>query len=242
MRRAHGLARAPRHHQSHSPLGAYISDVVFGAHDGLVTTFAIVAGAAGAGLSNTIVLVLGFANLIADGLSMGLGEYLGRKSEIAYYLNEREKEQKEIQKFPKREQQTVRQIFAEWGFRGATLSKAVIAITKHRRAWLDLLLKYELGATADLVSRPSHRAFAMFASFVVAGFFPLLPFVLSLQYSFVISIVLSGLTMFTVGALRSHFTTLHWLRAGLEVLFIGTIAASSAYGIGLLITALVGSV
>lgn len=63
---------------------SYLRDAVFAANDGIITTFAVVAGAAGASFNVRIVIILGFANLLADGFSMASGNYLGTKSEIEY--------------------------------------------------------------------------------------------------------------------------------------------------------------
>lgn len=126
-------------------IGKYISDIVFGANDGIVTTFAIVAGAAGAHLTPFVVLALGFANLFGDGISMGLGEYLGRKSERAYYHGELVREEMELRGGPKHDVIGVRHIFHRWGFRGKELRHAVAVVRKNPRAWADLLVQHQLG-------------------------------------------------------------------------------------------------
>jgi len=139
-----------------------------------VTTFAVVAGAAGAGLPVSTVLILGFANLLADGLAMGLGDYLGIKSELDL--------------FPK------------------TSKTQLFSAIKH--------------------------GLAIFVAFASAGLFPLLPYVFSLPQAFNLSIMVTGLALFSVGSLRSLVTKKPWIRAGLEMLLVGAVAATAAYFTG----------
>lgn len=153
---------------------------VYGANDGIVTTFAVVAGVAGAGLSSRIILIMGISNMVADGLAMGLGDFLGEKSE------------QEME-------------------RGALRQKTRGGI------W--------------------HTGLVTFIAFGIAGSAPLIPYVLELIRPtgldlFMFSIVCTALALFGVGSLRSIFTRRSWWRSGLEMLLVGAIAASAAYGLG----------
>lgn len=218
--------------------GKYISDIVFGANDGIVTTFAIVAGAAGAHLSPFVVLALGFANLIGDGISMGLGEYLGRKSERAYYRGELLREEREVRTAPNHDVVGIRRIFHRWGFRGKELQHAVTVVRKNPRAWADLLVQDQLGGS-DAAEQPFRRGFVMFVAFVIFGFVPLLSFLFGGNNAFTASIVFSACSLFALGASRSRFTPIPWWRGGLEMLLIGTTAGLTAYLIGVVINSLV---
>lgn len=220
-------------------LGKYISDIVFGANDGIVTTFAIVAGAAGADLTPFVVLVLGFSNLIGDGISMGLGEYLGRKSETAYYRGEVIREEKEVRLAPKHDIVAVRGIFHGWGFRGRELEHAVRVVRKNPRAWADLIVQHQLGVTGAS-EQPFRRGFIMFVAFVVFGLVPLLSYLIGGGNPFVVSMAFSAFTLFALGASRSRFTPIPWWRGGLEMLLIGSTAGVASYAIGLAINGLVG--
>ena len=209
--------------------GTYIRDLVYGANDGIITTFAVVAGASGASLSSLVVLILGFANLLADGLAMALGNYLGTKSETAYIAAERAMEAWEVDHLPQEERQEIRTIYQKKGFTGQDLDRAVVTITADKHRWVDEMMVSELG----LISEVDHHAaikkgLATFIAFTTAGLMPLLPYVLGIN-SFIGSAVMTGLILFFVGSRRSLITRRHWLRSGLEMLGIGAIAATVAY-------------
>ena len=214
--------------------GRYIKDVVYGANDGIVTTFAVVSGVAGASLSIETVLILGIANLIADGISMGASNFLGSKSEEDYYKKEKAAEYWEVDHLPDHERQEIRDIYAKKGFTGAELEEVVDVITKNKDRWVDVMMKEELG----LIEEPDGKAFrsglVTFISFVVAGFMPLASYIFFAHFTnpFFISVAITALTLFVVGAMRSLMIRKVWWKAGLEMLMVGVLAAGAAYGIG----------
>jgi vacuolar iron transporter family protein len=224
--------------------GGYIKDVVFGASDGIVTTFAIVAGATGARFSFTIILILGVANLLADGFSMAAANYLATKSGIDYAKKEREREQWEIENMPNAEKEEVKQIFRKKGLspRFSMILSKIVASNK--KVWLDLMLHEELGIVLSKETSPKKNAAATFFSFLAAGFVPLLFFVLALTFGlpnpFALSAVVTALTLFTVGALRIKVTGKNWVKSGVEMLSIGGVAATIAFAVGYLLQSLIG--
>jgi len=123
----------------------YLADAVLGATDGIITTFAIVAGAAGASLSPGIVIVMGFANPLADGFSMATGNYLGARSQQEYWLQERARESWEIEQLPDAEREEIRRIYRHKGFEGETLERIVGTITTNRERWVEEMMWEELG-------------------------------------------------------------------------------------------------
>jgi VIT1/CCC1 family predicted Fe2+/Mn2+ transporter len=114
---------------AHDTHGNYLRDFIYGGIDGTVTTFAIVAGVAGAAMPGSVVLVLGFANLIADGFAMGAGNYSGTKADLDDYNRLLAIERKHIAIEPSGEREEIRQIFAGKGFGGAELERIVDVIT-----------------------------------------------------------------------------------------------------------------
>lgn len=216
---------------------SYARDFVYGAIDGVVTTFAVVAGAAGAQLSAGVVLVLGFANLLADGFSMAVSNYLGTRTEHQERLNARRTEEQHIENHPEGEREEIRQIFAAKGFHGPVLEEAVRIISADRERWISIMLTEEHGLS--LHERSAVRAgLVTFSAFALAGLVPLLPFVLlyaaplRLTAPFGWSCVATGVAFFVVGAARGRFVHVPWWRAGLESLGIGTAAAGLAYTAG----------
>lgn len=230
-----GTAHA-HHSEPHGTAGRYLREVVFAASDGLVTTFAVVAGAAGAHLDPFIVIILGVANIIGDGISMGLGEYLGSTSENQYYEAQERKERWEVENKREAEVEEMRDIVRDWGINGQQREDTVQAIIQDKNVWVDLMMKFELGLQRNEGKSPARSGFVMFASFAVIGIAPLLPYLFRSASSFAWSITITALTMFTVGALRSRVTRLTWWVSGLEMLLVGTLAAGSAYCIGIVLS------
>src|SRR3989344_1426406 len=220
--------------------GKYIGDLIYGANDGIITAFAVVAGAAGAHLSPAIIIILGFANLLADGLSMGASNYLGGKSEQDYAKSQRKKESWEIEHLRELEVDEIREIYSDKGFSGKDLDRAVGIVTSNKEVWLDTMMREELGIIEDSTDDPKKHGIATFLAFLVAGLVPLVPYLLpNLTNSFVISSLVGALTLFIVGGLRSLVTTVSWFKGGVEMLIIGSGAAGVAFAVGAIIENLV---
>ena len=221
--------------------GRYIGDFVYGANDGIVTTFAVVAGAAGASLPASVIVILGFANLLADGISMGASNFLGERSEQDYAKAQREKEEWEIDHLRPLEIEEIREIYEKKGFKGDDLDRVVKIITSGRKVWVDTMMIEELGIIEDPDNDPKKHAFASFTAFVVAGFIPLVPYLVPVSPlifpniqnpNFILASIVGALTLFTVGALRSSLTTISWFSGGTQMLLVGSLAAAVAYFVG----------
>ncbi|MGQ9590686.1 MAG: VIT1/CCC1 transporter family protein [Planctomycetota bacterium] len=245
-RDAHGSrlahdARAEERHRAAS--GRYLKSIVYGGLDGIITTFAVVAGVAGAALSSGIVLILGFANLIADGLSMAIGDYLSTKAENDYAKAEREREEWEVEHYPDGEKKELVEVYVEKGLPEADARAVVDLIARHKRAWIDVMMVEELGIVGAGES-PLGNAVATFVSFGAFGFVPLTPYVLSLLAGrsgsgvFPAASALTALTLFALGALKVWVTGRNWLRSGAETLLVGGIAAAAAFAVGRLLSGL----
>lgn len=221
--------------------GKYIGDIIYGANDGIITTFAIVAGAAGAGFPSSVVIILGIANILADGISMGASNYLGGRSEQDYAKAQRAKEEWEIEHLPELEIEEIKEIFEKKGFKGKELDRTVKTITSNRQVWLETMMRDELGIIEDEADDPKKHGFVTFGAFVAAGIIPLLPYLLpNLPEQFTTSIALAALTLFIVGASRTLVTAVAWLKGGLEMFIVGSAAAAVAYFVGNYIEKLVG--
>lgn len=222
---------------------SYLGDTVLGAIDGCVTTFAVVAGAAGAGLSAGVAIVLGCANLLADGFSMAASNYQRAKSEHELLARARRVEEMHVREVPDGEREEVRQIFAAKGFNGSSLEDIVSGITQERKLWVDTMLTEELGLRLD-PPRPVLAALTTFAGFCVAGLLPLSPYLLPgvpAAWMFPVSAAATGCTFFGIGALKGRLLSQPWLRAGLETLCVGGAAALLAYLVGALLQDWVGA-
>jgi VIT1/CCC1 family predicted Fe2+/Mn2+ transporter len=215
---------------------SYLGDLVFGAIDGTVTTFAVVAGTAGAGLASGVAIVLGFANLLADGFSMAAGNYLSTRSEAQLVERVRRMEERHIDQIPDGEREEIRQIFAAKGIQGDVLNEVVHAITQDRRRWVDTMVREEFGLQVKPRS-PWRAAGATFVAFGIAGFVPLapllLPFAWITQNSFALSSIATALTFFLIGTIKGRVVERSTWQSGLETLLVGGSAAVLAYLVGL---------
>jgi VIT1/CCC1 family predicted Fe2+/Mn2+ transporter len=220
------------------PKASYLPDTVYGAIDGTVTTFAVVAGAIGADLSSRVVLILGAANLVADGFSMAASNFTATKAAADQATQLREQELRHIRLDSEGERQEVREIFRAKGFAGEPLEQLTRLITSRRDVWVDLMLAEEYGIGA--ASRSPLRASAFtFSAFVAAGFVPLAPFLIGIPHATTIAIALTAGVFAAIGSLRSRWSARSWWACGLETLAIGMTAALVAYGIGALLAWLI---
>ncbi len=225
--------------------GKYIKSIIYGGLDGIITTFAVVAGVAGASLSAGVVLILGFANLIADGLSMAIGDYLSTKAENEYNRAEREREAWEVRHYPEGERRELVELYIEKGMSQSDAEAIVEIIAKNQDAWIEIMMVEELGIIESDES-PIKNAVATFLSFAVFGFVPLAAhvsalFIPALQTrAFGSACALTALTLFVLGALKVRVTERRWWLSGAEMLLVGGIAAAAAYGIGYALSGLAG--
>lgn len=214
----------------------YLAEFVYGGVDGSVTTFAVVAGAAGAQLDSVVVIILGFANLLADGFAMSVGSYLSTKSDKESYERHKALEHWEVEHMPDKEREEIREIYAAKGFEGDLLETVVDVITEDRDRWVDVMMKEEL-EMAEQTKSPFAMAGVTFLSFFIFGFIPLLVYVLD-HFSqlnsdlFLISSILTGVTFALIGSLKGLVNQTNLLRSVAETLFLGGAAATLAYIVG----------
>jgi vacuolar iron transporter family protein len=222
---------------------AYLGDMVYGGLDGIVTTFAVVSGVAGAQLGSGVVLILGLANLLADGFSMAVGSYLSSKSEQEYYDREYQREAWEVEHFPEGERRELMEIYRARGFTEEEAATLVDLQAKEPKRWVKTMMVEELGMMKD-ERNPVTSALATFGSFLLAGVLPLVIYLIGLAVpipaglSFPISLALSGAALFALGAAKVLVTERNFLKSGLEMLVVGGAAAGVAYAVGVLLKGL----
>lgn len=226
----HGHSRQEiRRRLASNPQQNYLRDMVYGAIDGVVTTFAVAAGVAGANLAPQVVLILGAANLLADGFSMAIANYSGTKTEHEQYARLIAIEHKHIAAVPDGEREEIRQIFARKGFEGENLERAVDAISADDSRWAQTMVLEEYGL-APLLRSPAKAGLCTFSAFVVFGSIPLVPY---LAGGGIVSSALATSAAFVlIGSLKSRWTVRSAWHSGLETLVIGGIAAIIAFATG----------
>ena len=216
----------------------FFDDFIYGSIDGAVTTFAIVAGVMGAGLSPGIILILGFANLFADGFSMAVANFQASKARNEYIEMKRKQEEWEIDHLEEQEKDEIRDIYRKKGFKDELLEEVVRTITSRRKVWIDTMMKEELGLIED-EKRPLDSSISTFIGFNLIGLIPLIPFVLfiligitSNHDAFAYSTILVASAFFIVGIIKGKIVKKSKIMSGLFTLMIGGIAAIVAYLIG----------
>lgn len=222
------------------PTTSYARELVYGAVDGAVTTFAVIAGAEGASVSSAIVLVLGLANLLADGFSMAVGNYLGVRTSEERRSRVRAQELDHIARVPEGEREEVRQIYAAKGLAGADLERVVDVVTEDRERWVETMLTEEHGF-APLPADPRRTALATFVAFCVAGLVPLVPFVVEavadwpIGDPFLSSAVATALAFLAIGVGRGVVADVPKGPMAVKTFALGATAAAIAYGVGYLL-------
>lgn len=234
-------------HQQESFLAryqAYLGEFVYGGIDGSITTFAVVAGATGAELSTSIVLILGFANLLADGFSMSIGAFLAAKADIDNYQKHKQIEYWEIENIPETEREEIRTIYRRKGFEGNLLEQVVAVICSDKDRWVNDMMKEELEMIAETRS-PFAIGAVTYGAFLLMGIVPLIMYVYAYFFSFAGNLFwatsfLTLIAFLLVGLLKAYVTQSNIIRGILETVSLGGSAALVAYFVGDILERLVG--
>lgn len=227
----------------HREAGKYLKDAVYGANDGIITTFAIVAGVAGADLAAHTVLLLGSASLLADGFSMAASSWLSTKSDRDVYQRERLVEEWELRHLRADELSEMHALLKERGYSSADARTLADLLLKDKELWLDVMMREELQLSGAHTLEPLRGASITFFVFVIAGIIPLSAyFFLPSDHPslFFVASLLTAIALFVAGSLRARFTRRSAFLAGAEMLLVGGIAAIIAYTIGAFVKTLIG--
>lgn len=214
----------------------YLGDFVLGSMDGTITTFSIIASAAGAGLSGNVAVILGLANMLADGLSMAAGNYLKAKTEQDKVERYRRIEEMHIERIPDAERAEVREIFLQKGFEGEALDHIVQVITADKKRWIDTMLTEEWGLQLT-PPKALTAALITFGAFVVSGFIPVFPMFFYLHESaseaFPLAAAITGFAFFLIGYGKGMVEKdKRRALSGLKTFLVGVVAAGVAFAIG----------
>ncbi|UYV39257.1 VIT1/CCC1 transporter family protein [Rhodobacteraceae bacterium D3-12] len=218
----------------------FLKQITYGGNDGIVTTFAIVAGFVGAAsdgiaqIGALAVLVFGVANLLADAVSMGLGEYLSTRSAHDLYHARRSREMHEIEVNPEQERLELRTILHQRGLSDADAEATTEILSRNPDMMADLMMTYEFGMMDPAEDNPVVNGFATFLSFVVFGAVPLVPYFLlePTAQTFNLSLAASGAALLALGLLRWNATGEHIARCVGETMAVGSVCGAVAYLVG----------
>ncbi|SNY90021.1 Predicted Fe2+/Mn2+ transporter, VIT1/CCC1 family [Cohaesibacter sp. ES.047] len=221
----------------------FLKQIVYGGNDGIVTTFAIVAGFAGAQTSGTAqigaiaVLVFGLANLFADAVSMGLGEFLSTRSQRDLYSRQRRFVYHELEAHPNQEYEELLQMMDERGLGKESARIVADELMKSPELVADLMMNYELEMHDMRQVSPAMDGLVTFLSFVLFGSIPLAPYFIMDPSAivFVLSVLATFGALVGLGLLRWWSTKENILRCVGETVMIGGVCALVAYAVGAIV-------
>ncbi|MGH9868091.1 MAG: VIT1/CCC1 transporter family protein [Candidatus Polarisedimenticolia bacterium] len=219
------------HVERHFTAGDAVRDVVIGMSDGLTVPFALAAGLSGAIDSNELIVTAGAAEIAAGAIAMGLGGYLAGRSYLEHYASERQREQMEVAQKPEAEVKEVKDVFREYGLSDEEMEPIVRALTSRPRAWVDFMMRFELGLEKPDPRRARHSALTIGGAYVVGGLIPLSPYIFMAEPRSALwaSVALTATALIVFGYIKGHFTGARPVRSAGQTVLIGGVAASAAY-------------
>jgi vacuolar iron transporter family protein len=228
-------------HEHGAVTGGWLRPAVFGAMDGLVSNFALIAGVVGgtSGGHSSAVVLAGLAGLAAGAFSMAAGEYTSVASQAEYTRAEIEVERREISLRPAAEEAELAQMYVDRGISPELAAAMAAQIHLDPELAVEVHTREELGVDPDNLPSPMVAAGSSFVSFAVGALLPVLPYLLGAD-TILPALVVSLLALFGCGALVSRVTTRSWWYGGLRQLLLGGIAAGLTFLIGDLVGTAIG--
>ncbi len=215
-----------------------VRDVVIGMADGLTVPFALAAGLSGAVISNAVVVTAGVAEVAAGSIAMGLGGYLAAKSDAEHYATERAREAREVGDKPEVEATEVMEVFRSYGLTAEESAPIVAALRTRPDAWIDFMMRFELGLEPPDPRRARTSALTIAAAYVGGGLVPLAPYMLlpGARTALLLSVVVTLAALAVFGYVKGRFSGLAPVRSALQTVLIGGLAAGAAFVIARLIS------
>ncbi|MBU1196990.1 VIT1/CCC1 transporter family protein [Candidatus Micrarchaeota archaeon] len=222
-----------KHAEEHSRIGEALRDIILGGQDGLVNILGLVLGVASATMDTGIVLVAGLASLFAESVSMAAVAYTSARAEIDYYFKERHREMREVEELPEEEREEIRRIYRAKGLSGKLLEDVVNVITSDPTRWVDEMMTDELNLAPVSHRNPVKESMVVGFASVVGSFIPLIAFFLMpVSEAIPVAVFISVFVLFVAGAVKAKITVGTWWKSGLEMAFVGFVAALLGYWIG----------
>ncbi len=233
------IAAAPGlHEEGHFESTALVRDVVIGMSDGLTVPFALAAGLSGAVNSSRLVVLAGLAEIAAGSIAMGLGGFLAAQGDAEHYASERLREEREIVERPEDEEEEIHEIFEQYGVERAEGMPVLNALKRQPQAWVDFMMRFELGLEQPQRNRASRSALTIALSYMVGGLVPLAPYMAwNPQTALGISVAITLLALLVFGGVKGKLTGAGALRSATQTVLIGGLAAAAAYLLARLLSA-----
>ncbi|HVJ08322.1 MAG TPA: VIT1/CCC1 transporter family protein [Acidisarcina sp.] len=221
------------HTETHFESSETVRDVVIGMADGLTVPFALAAGLSGAVNSTHVVVLAGLAEIAAGSIAMGLGGYLAARGDAEHYASERVREQREVVERVHDEEEETHAIFQRYGVERTESEPVLQALKRNPEAWVDFMMRFELGLEEPEKNRASQSALTIAISYILGGLIPLLPYMLGANASqaLLISVAITLCALLVFGAVKGRMTGAGTMRSGLQTMMIGGLAAGVAYAL-----------
>ncbi|KAF8040085.1 hypothetical protein BT93_B2340 [Corymbia citriodora subsp. variegata] len=227
------------HEEKHFMSSEVVRDIIIGVSDGLTVPFALAAGLSGAQVKSGIILIAGIAEVVAGAISMGLGGYLAAKSEADHYARELKREQEEIINVPDIEAAEIAEILSQYGVEPHEYEPVVNALRRNPQAWLDFMMKFELGLEEPDPLRALWSAITIALSYAAGGMVPLSPYVILpiARDALIASVVVTIIALLVFGFIKGHFTGNQPFKSAFQTALIGAVASAAAFSIAKLFRA-----
>lgn len=221
------------HIEKHFTAGEAVRDVVIGMSDGLTVPFALAAGLSGTVASTHIVVTAGLAEIVAGSIAMGLGGYLAARSDAEHYASERVRESREVAEVPEIEKAEVANVFLDYGLTSEQATPIVEALSERPEAWVDFMMRFELGLEEPDPTRAVKSALTIAGSYVVGGLIPLAPYMVmaTARSALNASVLITLVALLIFGYIKGRFTGAKPARSAMQTAFIGGLAAAAAFAI-----------
>lgn len=221
------------HVERHFTSSEMVRDVVIGMSDGLTVPFALAAGLSGAVSASSIVVTAGLAEIAAGSIAMGLGGYLAARSDEDHYASEEAREHQEVREIPEDEAKEVREVLEQYGLSAEEAEPIVVALRRKPKAWVDFMMRFELGLEKPDPSRALRSAFTIAGAYVAGGLIPLSPYIFlaGIRTGLTVSVIVTVLALALFGFFKGHFTGARPLRSSFQTVVIGGLAAAAAFAI-----------
>jgi len=220
------------HVERHFTGSATVRDLVIGMSDGLTVQFALAAGLSGADDNTSVIVTAGLAEVAAGSIAMGLGGYLAARSDAEHYHAERVREETEVRERARVEAEEVAEIFRSYGLTSAELKPVVDALRRRPEAWVDFMMRFELGLEKPASRRALASAVTIALAYIVGGIIPLGPYiVLKAAMALPASVGITLLALAIFGYVKGHFTGASPVRSSFQTVLIGGLAAAAAFSI-----------
>jgi VIT1/CCC1 family predicted Fe2+/Mn2+ transporter len=227
-----------RHVEKHFTGSETVRDIVIGMSDGLTVPFALAAGLSGIAHSTAIVITGGLAEIAAGSIAMGLGGYLAARSDVEHYAKERQNEQHEVDIIPAKEKEEVEQVLLSYGLEKHQSELVAEALSKRPEAWIDFMMRFELGLEKPDPKRALKSALTIGLSYIIGGLIPLAPYMIisNAASALLFSVIFTLLALLIFGYVKGRFTGGQPIRSALQTALIGGLAAAAAFGLARLIS------